>query len=203
MAHAEPNQKTAVIPAERDREALPDDSSHGTSEAQHSQLQNDVRRAKTGSQPHAEHLAHGHSSGHSNGTEDGCVVKGGKPAANGHGHGRANGVAEDVEKGADGDGKPADRGMVLPFSPVTVTFRDLHYFVPLPEVGSLIDWRRALPVSAWSMQHHSDVASLLDMRACSLPSPARARYWLRTLLTGRHCYAREPTAGFEAYLWHI
>jgi hypothetical protein len=24
--------------------------------------------------------------------------------------------------------------MVLPFSPITVTFRDLHYFVPLPEV---------------------------------------------------------------------
>ena len=24
--------------------------------------------------------------------------------------------------------------MVLPFQPITVTFSDLHYFVPLPEV---------------------------------------------------------------------
>ena len=36
-----------------------------------------------------------------------------------------------VHAGADQGGI---RGMVLPFQPITVTFRDLHYFVPLPEV---------------------------------------------------------------------
>lgn len=29
------------------------------------------------------------------------------------------------------------RGMVLPFSPVTLTFRDVHYYVDLPRVGCL------------------------------------------------------------------
>ena len=75
---------------------------------------------------HATHPANGHS----NGWKEVGVGTGGQPAANGH----ANGVAKDLENGANGDAKHADRGMVLPFSPVTVTFRDLHYFVPMPEV---------------------------------------------------------------------
>ena len=28
-----------------------------------------------------------------------------------------------------------DSGMVLPFDPMTMTFKDLHYFVPIPKVN--------------------------------------------------------------------
>ena len=31
-----------------------------------------------------------------------------------------------------------DRGMVLPFSPITISFRDIHYFVPLPAVRCVL-----------------------------------------------------------------
>jgi len=33
----------------------------------------------------------------------------------------------------DGKGKAAS-GMVLPFDPMTMTFKDLHYYVPIPKV---------------------------------------------------------------------
>jgi hypothetical protein len=33
----------------------------------------------------------------------------------------------------DGKGK-ASSGMVLPFDPMTMTFKDLHYYVPIPKV---------------------------------------------------------------------
>ncbi len=29
-----------------------------------------------------------------------------------------------------------DSGMVLPFDPMTMTFKDLHYFVPIAKVSS-------------------------------------------------------------------
>ncbi len=34
----------------------------------------------------------------------------------------------------DGKGK-ASSGMVLPFDPMTMTFKDLHYYVPIPKVN--------------------------------------------------------------------
>ena len=33
----------------------------------------------------------------------------------------------------EGKGK-AQSGMVLPFDPMTMTFKDLHYYVPIPKV---------------------------------------------------------------------
>jgi len=132
LANAEPNQKTAVIPADKDKEALPDGRSHGRSRTEHPPFHDDVHIAKSAHKAHAAHPANGHSSSR----KEVEVGRGGKPAANGH----ANGVAKDLEHGADGDAKHADRGMVLPFSPVTVTFRDLHYFVPLPEVRVCGTW---------------------------------------------------------------
>lgn len=36
----------------------------------------------------------------------------------------------------EGKGKAAS-GMVLPFDPMTMTFRDLHYYVPIPKVPAL------------------------------------------------------------------
>ena len=65
-----------------------------------------------------------------------------------HASGHATAVATDLERGSSGeaDHKPAGRGMVLPFSPITVTFSDLHYFVPLPEVctkaPASLEWDR-------------------------------------------------------------
>ena len=143
LANAEPNQKTAVIPAEKDREAMPDDSSHGRSRAERPSFHDDRPAAQSNGKLPTTHPSNGHlanglavhaANGHSDSWEEVRAGKGGKPVANRH----ANGVAADVEKGADGDGKPTDRGMVLPFSPVTVTFYDLHYFVPLPEAR--IQW---------------------------------------------------------------
>jgi len=135
LANAEPNQKTAVIPTDKDKETPPDGSSHGRSRAEHPPFHDDVLPAKAADKAHAAHPANGHSASWKE-VEGG---KGGKPAANGH----ANGVAKDLENGADGDAKHADRGMVLPFSPVTVTFRDLHYFVPLPEVRVFWTWMQS------------------------------------------------------------
>lgn len=41
----------------------------------------------------------------------------------------------DVRYGTCREGKgKAQSGMVLPFDPMTMTFRDLHYFVPIPKV---------------------------------------------------------------------
>ncbi|DBA79271.1 TPA: hypothetical protein ACH3X2_007820 [Trebouxia sp. C0005] len=63
--------------------------------------------------------------------------------ANGTSSAPANGNAEDMENGevgkeaesqSDGDGKgKASSGMVLPFDPMTMTFKDLHYYVPIPK----------------------------------------------------------------------
>lgn len=54
------------------------------------------------------------------------------------GYGQSNGqksVAGDVESQQVTQG--ASHGMVLPFLPVTVTFRNIRYFVPIPEVPPL------------------------------------------------------------------
>ena len=55
---------------------------------------------------------------------------------NGHGDAKHNGTNGDVSVDVNGvEEMPSDdRGMVLPFSPITITFRDIHYFVPLPAV---------------------------------------------------------------------
>ena len=70
---------------------------------------------------------------------------------NGKGGGKGTGDNGDVsvEVGTQGDVLPDDdRGMVLPFSPITVAFRDIHYFVPLPAVSCLY-------LSACTRQLHS------------------------------------------------
>ena len=55
---------------------------------------------------------------------------------NGNGHAKHDRANGDVSVDVDGEGEMSgdDRGMVLPFSPITITFRDIHYFVPLPAV---------------------------------------------------------------------
>ena len=132
-AIAEPNQKTAVIPAEKDKEVTSDDVSNSNSNARQPPRSGDLAAAK------ADHEAHAVGNGHLDSTAaDLSMDK--KAAVNGHanGNGLAKGKLADVEEGVDGDEKPAGRGMVLPFSPIMVTFRDMHYFVPLPEVRALL-----------------------------------------------------------------
>ncbi len=56
---------------------------------------------------------------------------------NGNGVTKHNGINGDVAVEVNGQGEVQtddDRGMVLPFSPITISFRDIHYFVPLPAV---------------------------------------------------------------------
>lgn len=64
-------------------------------------------------------------------------------AANGKGSAQNNGhaVARDLEsQQVEG----AAHGMVLPFMQVTVTFRDVRYFVPAPEVSNWVLLRLSL-----------------------------------------------------------
>ena len=50
----------------------------------------------------------------------------------------------------DGKGK-ASGGMVLPFDPMTMTFKDLHYYVPIPKVPPLISHSRPAGLQ-WQQQ---------------------------------------------------
>ena len=59
----------------------------------------------------------------------------GKGSAQNNGHA----VARDVESQQVVEG--AAHGMVLPFMQVTVTFRNVRYFVPAPEVSDLVSLR--------------------------------------------------------------
>jgi len=59
---------------------------------------------------------------------------------NGNGVTKHNGIHGDVAVDVNGQGEVQpddDRGMVLPFSPITISFRDIRYFVPLPAVCCL------------------------------------------------------------------
>lgn len=110
----------------------------------------------------AVHSANGHPNGLQNGHRDGAadpeLGAANGSAANGHARNSAalNGTAakatagrgaaiEPVKAGdvsaaaeADGgaEGPPEGHGMVLPFQPVTLTFRDVHYYVPTEVRGS-------------------------------------------------------------------
>ena len=61
-----------------------------------------------------------------------------KPPADGPTSGKSSGFAEGTPgDGANGvaDAGGTERGMVLPFEPLTMSFDNMHYFVDVPAVG--------------------------------------------------------------------
>ena len=44
--------------------------------------------------------------------------------------------ADLVASGPAGRREVTGRGMVLPFEPMTMTFKDVHYYVEIPKVGT-------------------------------------------------------------------
>ena len=150
---AEPNQKTAVVPTDKDQEAAPEDVS--ASGRSHSE-QVVVSDSQNGSAHAAKMNGHAVStqvdrlpppaarSAVPNGNTSTATVQT-APSANPK-SGHTNSMAADLERGLSAEAdqhKAAGHGMVLPFSPITVTFRDLHYFVPLPEVRTQTSTRLA------------------------------------------------------------
>ena len=49
-----------------------------------------------------------------------------------------------LKKGSSSNGVLDQHGMVLPFDPITITFRDLHYYVPTPEPQRVRDGPKEL-----------------------------------------------------------